>query len=89
MHLQSSTGSTITHHPYFYYPTGSHIFRLEDTLYKLFHDRLEQDSEIFHMLFNTGDEAPTTEGTINEDPIFLPDLTVEVFDMYLELSGGW
>jgi len=28
-----------------------------------------------------------TEGKVDENPIVLPSLTVETFDLYLELSG--
>jgi len=83
-----SIGNTVTHHPRFYHPNGSIIFWVEDTLYKLFHDALEQDCQLFHDLFWMPCKEQT-QGKVDENPIFLPCLTVEVFDLYLELSGGW
>jgi len=82
--------STVTCHPHFYYPNGSIIFWAEDTLYKLVCDTLEKDSEVFRDMLSLDAHfvgPPRTEGTIDEDPIILP-LTVEQFDLYLEVSGG-
>ena len=82
-----SIGSTVTCHPRFYYLNGSVIFRVEDTLYKLFRDTLEQDCHIFRDLFGFHQIGSTTEGKVDENPIVLPSLTMETFDLYLELSG--
>jgi len=81
--------STITCHLHFYYPNGSIIFRVEDTLYKLVRDTLEKDSELFRDMFSLDVHfvGPRMEGTIDEDPIILP-LTMEQFDLYLEVSAG-
>jgi len=81
---------TVTRHLHFYYANGSIIFRVEDTLYKLARDTLEKDSELFRDMFSLDAHCvgpPRTEGTIDEDPIILP-LTVEQFDLYLEVSTG-
>ena len=84
-----SSGSTIIFHPWFYYPNGSHIFWVKDTLYKLDCHTLEWDSEVFCDMFELPTaEAFQTEGKIDEDPIFLMGITVEAFDLYLELSDG-
>ena len=82
-----SIRSTVTHHPWFYYLNGSVIFQVEDTLYKLFCDTLEQDFHIFCDLFRFHQIGSMTEGKVDENPIVLPSLTVETFDLYLELSG--
>ncbi|KIM52476.1 hypothetical protein SCLCIDRAFT_11869 [Scleroderma citrinum Foug A] len=69
---------------------GKLIFWVEDTLYKVVHDTLKKDSEIFCGMFDLdlGGPLPKMEGTIDEDPIKLYSTTVEQFDLYLEASGG-
>jgi len=81
--------STVTRHLHFYYPNGSIIFQVEDILYKLVRDTLEKDSKLFRDMFSLDVHfiGPRMEGTIDEDPIILP-LTVEQFDLYLEVSAG-
>ena len=76
-----------THHPHFYDPNGSFIFQVEDTLYKLSHHKLEKDSKVFHMIFELA-PVTMTEGTIDEDPIFLAGATVDGFDLYLKLRDN-
>jgi len=49
--MPSACGSTVTRHSRFYDPNGSVIFRVKDTLYKLFRFTLEKDSEFFRQLF--------------------------------------
>ena len=82
--------TTVTRHPRFYYPNGSVIFRVEDTLYKVVRDTLKKDSKIFCGMFDLdlSGPLPKTEGTIDKDPIKLYSTTVEQFNLYLEASGG-
>ena len=77
----SISGSTIVCHPRFYYPNGSHIFQVKDTLYRLDHLKLEQDSETFRNMFKLPIAEDAMEGKVDEVPIFLVDLTVEAFDL--------
>ena len=88
--MPSACGSTVTHHSRFYDPNGSVIFWVEDTLYKLIRFTLEKDSEFFRQLFDIGAFGqPTTEGEVDENPIIMPAVTVEAFDLYLELRNNW
>ena len=86
--IASISGSTIVRHPCFYYPNGSHIFWVKDTLYRLDRLKLEQDSETFHNMFKLPIAEDAMEGKVDEVPIFLVDLTVEAY-LYLELNDGW
>ena len=64
-------------------------FWVKDTLYKLDRHTLERNSEVFRDMFELStSEAFQMEGKIDEDPIFLMGITVEAFDLYLELSDG-
>ena len=47
------------------------------------------ESEIFVDLFDIGSREQTAEGTIDEDPIVLPNLTVKAFDLFVEYKFGW
>jgi len=70
-----------TRHPLFYYEHGMTIFQVEFTLYKLYHPILVEESQVFAALFGYGSDAIPNEGKTNKSPIFLPNLTTEVFDV--------
>jgi len=84
----TSTGP-VTHHPEFYFQDGTYILRVENTLYKLYHGILVAKSKIFVDLFDIGSHEQTAEGTIDEDPIVLPNLMVKAFDLFVEYKFGW
>ncbi|KAL4065546.1 hypothetical protein V8B97DRAFT_1983614 [Scleroderma yunnanense] len=79
---------TVTHHPEFYFQNGTYVFQVENTLYKLNHDILVNESLVFANLFSFSVFAPESmEGKSDEEPIHVdPNLSVEVFDLFVELK---
>ena len=77
-----------TRHPLFYYEHGTTIFQVEFTLYKLYHPILVEESQVFAGLFGYGSDAIPNEGKTDKNPIFLPNLTTEVFDMFVQFKFG-
>jgi len=55
----------------------------------LLSQHLVAKSEIFVDLFDIGSHEKMAEGTIDEDPIVLPNLTVKAFDLFVEYKFGW
>ena len=88
--MNSSPDETVTRHPLFYFNHGTFIFRVKNTLYKLYHPVLVEESDLFAGLFDIGSNGPATlEGQIDENPIYLDrDLTPEVFDMFIQFKFG-
>lgn len=80
---------TTTRHPLFYSEHGMTIFQVERTLYKLYHPILAEESQVFASLFHYGSNAVPNEGKTDNNPIMLPDLTTEVFDMFVQFKFGW
>jgi len=81
---------TVTRHPQFYFDNGTYIIKVENTLYKLIHTVLVNESEAFADLFHVGGVGPeTVEGLIDEEPIVIPEVTVDVFDLFVELKFVW
>lgn len=83
-------GETVTHHPHFHFNHGMFIFLVKNTLYTLYHPMLVEELALFAELFDIGSFGPTTtEGQIDENPIRLSkDLTLEVFDMFIQFKFG-
>jgi len=65
-----------TCHPEFYFKDG------------IYHGILVGESNIFVDLFDIGSRGQTVEGTIDECPIWLPELTVKSFDLFVEYKFG-
>ena len=85
-----TTPGTFTHHPEYYFDNGTCIIRVEDKLYKLFHPILTSKSPIFAHLFSLPPEREMVEGTIDMFPILIdPDLTADVFDLFVKLKFVW
>ncbi|KAH0836637.1 hypothetical protein J3R83DRAFT_8355 [Lanmaoa asiatica] len=72
-------------HPVFYYPKGTHIFRVENTLYKLHDDVLVTQSGLFHDMFSIGENGhgDSSEGTDDDSPIILEGEHESVFNLFL------
>ena len=82
--------SELVHHPKYYFENGTYIFRVENTLYKLHHALLVNESAVFAQLFDIGSVGPPkTEGKTDEDPIRLEGSTVESFDLLVEFKFAW
>ncbi|KAL4070114.1 hypothetical protein V8B97DRAFT_1965664 [Scleroderma yunnanense] len=66
----------------------AHVFQVKNTLYKLNHDILVNESPVFADLFSFSVFVPETmEGKSDEEPIHVdPNLSVEVFDLFVELK---
>ena len=85
-----TTPGTFTRHPEYYFDNGTYIIRVEDKLYKLLHPILTSKSPIFAHLFSLPPEWETVEGTIDAFPFLIdPDLTVDVFNLFVELKFVW
>ena len=81
---------TYTRHPEYHFDNGTFILRVENTLYKLFHPILVNESPLFATLFALPPEQETVEGKIDAYPILIDqDLTVDVFDLFVELKFIW
>ena len=82
--------SELVHHPKYYLENGTYIFRVENTLYKLHHTLLTNESAVFASLFDIGSLGPAkSEGKTDEDPIRLEGCTVESFDLLVEFKFAW
>ncbi|KAI6013293.1 hypothetical protein EDC04DRAFT_2904708 [Pisolithus marmoratus] len=75
-----------TCHPEFYQPHGTFIIQVENTLYKLSHDALANESTVFADLFSLDTGPESNEGKADETPIVLEHLTVKAFDLFVELK---
>ena len=85
-----TTPGTFTWHPEYYFNNGTYIIWVKDELYKLFHPILVFESPIFAHLFSLPPEWETVEGKIDAFPILIdPDLTADVFDLFVELKFVW
>ena len=83
-----ASSDPVTRHPEFYFEDGTYILWVENTLYKLYHGILVGESNIFVYLFDIGSCKQMVEGTINECPILLPNLTTKAFDLFVEYKFG-
>ncbi|KAI5982690.1 hypothetical protein EDD15DRAFT_2202620 [Pisolithus albus] len=62
---------------------------VEDTLYKLYHPVLVEESICFVNLFDAGSHGPDMrEGKLDEHPIHLEGVSTEVFDMFVQFKFG-
>ncbi|KAI6143354.1 hypothetical protein BKA82DRAFT_4359898 [Pisolithus tinctorius] len=82
---------TATCHPDFYFENGTYIILVKDSLYKLNHDILVNESAFFSDLFSLGKFVPEDkdgEGRADQNPIIVKDgfLTTEIFDLFLEIK---
>ncbi|KAI6002535.1 hypothetical protein EDC04DRAFT_2908485 [Pisolithus marmoratus] len=77
------------HHPEFYLPYGDYIFQAEQTLYKLYHPILVDESDFFAHIFDISSHGPGTgEGKDDDNPIRLVDMSADVFNMFLQFKFG-
>ncbi|KAI6144417.1 hypothetical protein BKA82DRAFT_35080 [Pisolithus tinctorius] len=80
-----------TCHPNFYFENGMYIILIKDSLYKLNHNILVNESAFFSDLFSLGKfvlEDKDREGCADQNPIIVKDgfLTTEIFDLFLEIK---
>jgi len=47
-----------------------------------------EESQVFAALFGYGSDAIPNKGKTDKSPIFLPNLTTEVFDMFVQFKFG-
>ncbi|KIJ59589.1 hypothetical protein HYDPIDRAFT_33029 [Hydnomerulius pinastri MD-312] len=97
----SNSGTEVSHHPQYYFDDGSHVFRVENTLYKLSRTNLSRHSHVFADMFGAGKTqsgsegtaavvaGSNTEGASDDQPILLPDLSASTFDLFLEHHFGY
>ncbi|KAI6146189.1 armadillo-type protein [Pisolithus tinctorius] len=87
--MTESAPVTVTRHPEFYFENGTFIFWVENTLYKLNHDILVNESKLFADVFSLGQYAPDSqEGKVDGQPIILggKNLTAQTFDLFVEFK---
>ncbi|KAF8231974.1 hypothetical protein L208DRAFT_1423351 [Tricholoma matsutake] len=63
--------------------SGAVILQVENILYKVSRDRLCELSDVFNDMFSLPQANLVSEGSSDENPIFLPDMTVSEFDHLL------
>ncbi|KAN0092734.1 hypothetical protein V8E55_003518 [Tylopilus felleus] len=88
----SATTSQVVRHPSHYFPTGTHIFRVEYMLYKLHSDFLATHSALFEDMFAIGDASTNSsipvEGKSDLEPIVLEGEQQTAFDLFLDHVHG-
>ncbi|KAI6142893.1 hypothetical protein EDD17DRAFT_1796116, partial [Pisolithus thermaeus] len=85
----ASTKKPVVHNSHFYFDYGTYIFWVEDTLYKLYHPVLMEESICFANLFGVGPHGPDTmEGKLDEHLIHLESLSTNFFDIFVQFKFG-
>jgi len=76
-------------HPKYYFDDiGCHIFRVEDTLYRLSMGTLCRHSEVLADMFKAGKED-LNEGQSDDNPITIPQLLSSTFDLFIGHHFGF
>ncbi|KAG1768509.1 hypothetical protein EDD22DRAFT_872088 [Suillus occidentalis] len=76
-------------HPIYYFHASSHIFQVENTLYKLCKSILSTASNVFRDMFTaTQSEQIELDGMSDDRPIRLDGLSRETFELFLEHTFG-
>lgn len=75
------------HHPMFYYPDGTHVLRVENTLVKVHGSILSDKSMTFRDMFGTNSDAGLVpvDGKSDEQPIIITEVTAEGFELFLSV----
>ncbi|KAG6918347.1 hypothetical protein DXG01_014996 [Tephrocybe rancida] len=90
------TLSSTVRHPVYYFEDGVVIFLVENTLFKVHRYYLTRESEVFRGMFELPPGSDEPEGTDDDHPIRLPEVTTSEFEslmhffyqgMRRELSG--
>jgi len=69
---------------------GTHIFQIEETLYKLHSDVLSRGSITFRDMFGVrSSDQDELDGFSQSKPITLVQVTVEIFDLFLAIIYIW
>ncbi|KAF8549905.1 hypothetical protein OG21DRAFT_1447278 [Imleria badia] len=83
------TTNQAVRHPMYYFPHGTHIFRVENMLYKLHNDFLATHSGLFNDMFVIGDtNSSPIEGRSDAQPIVLEGEEQAIFDLFLDHVHG-
>ncbi|KAG1855613.1 hypothetical protein F4604DRAFT_2042417 [Suillus subluteus] len=79
-----------TRHPIYYFNASSHIFQVENTLYKLCSSILSASSNVFRDMFSTMENSrqPEVDGMCDDKPIHLNRISREMFELFLEFMFG-
>ncbi|KAG1855692.1 hypothetical protein DFJ58DRAFT_840993 [Suillus subalutaceus] len=79
-----------TRHPIYYFNASSHIFQVENTLYKLCSSILSASSNVFRDMFSTMENSrqPEVDGMCDDKPIHLNGISRETFELFLEFTFG-
>ncbi|KAG1738584.1 hypothetical protein EDD22DRAFT_852048 [Suillus occidentalis] len=82
--------SKATQHPVYYFHASSHVFQVENTLYKLCSLILSSASNVFHDMFAATQNSGQMEldGMSNDKPIHLEGISWDAFELFLELTFG-
>ncbi|OAX37464.1 hypothetical protein K503DRAFT_857339 [Rhizopogon vinicolor AM-OR11-026] len=78
--------STPTRHPIYYFTSASHVFQVDNILYRLCDSVLSSFSQTFHDMFHAAATAghEGLDGQSDEKPIHLDGVTREIFELFLE-----
>lgn len=75
------------HHPMFYYLDGTHVFLVENMLFKVHKSVLSDQSMTFRDMFGANRDAglDPVDGKSDEQPIVIPEVAAEVFELFLSV----
>ncbi|KAG2738471.1 hypothetical protein P692DRAFT_20882620 [Suillus brevipes Sb2] len=82
--------SKATRHPVYYFNASSHVFQVENTLYKLCSSILSSASNVFRDMFAAAQNSGQMEldGMSDDKPIHLEGISWDAFELFLELTFG-
>ncbi|KAF8601519.1 hypothetical protein BDV93DRAFT_608047 [Ceratobasidium sp. AG-I] len=95
-----STVSSTTRHPEYYFPDGSAVLQIGRVLFKVIQSSLlTEESEVFRGMFalpvaqqlpseHPEQESSTGEGSCDENPILIPEVTPLAFQHFLLMFYG-
>ncbi|KAG2066113.1 hypothetical protein BDR04DRAFT_106930 [Suillus decipiens] len=77
-----------TRHPIFYFQASSHVFQVENILYRLCKSILSTYSNVFCDMFAAQDGQIELDGMSDDRPIHLNGLSQDAFELFLEHTFG-
>ncbi|KIK32244.1 hypothetical protein CY34DRAFT_101927, partial [Suillus luteus UH-Slu-Lm8-n1] len=82
--------SKATRHPVYYFHASSHVFQVENMLYKLCSSILSSASNVFRDMFAATQNSGQMEldGMSDDKPIHLEGISRDAFELFLELTFG-
>ncbi|EJD46918.1 hypothetical protein AURDEDRAFT_113557 [Auricularia subglabra TFB-10046 SS5] len=79
------SASQPTRHPHYYIDDGNVVLLVGSVLFRLHRSILSRNSAFFRSMLSLPQAPETTEGTVDEDPILLGDLSPGDFELLLDM----